>query len=129
MPRKAATPKLQRYAAELRHNQTEEETRLWSRLRAHRFCGVHFRRQHAIGSYIVDFCSIRKKLVIELDGSHHLEQQGYDNERTAFLELKGYRILRFWNSEVMNDMEGVIRVIEHALEIVDFPPDSEAEYE
>ena len=76
--------------------------------------GVSFRRQHAIGKYIVDFCSIKKKLIIELDGSQHLEQEEYDAERTTFLESKGYHVLRFWNHEVMKDIQGVIRTIEFA---------------
>ena len=82
-------------SSKLRCNQTETETRLWYALRAHRFNSIHFRRQHAIGPYIVDFCSPKHKLIIELDGSQHLEQQEYDNERTAYLEEKGYRVLRF----------------------------------
>ena len=82
--------------------------------------GVHFRPQHAIGNYIVDFCAprtpalaggAREKLIIELDGSQHLEQEEYDEERSAFLKSKGYRILRFWNSDVMNNTESVLTVI------------------
>jgi very-short-patch-repair endonuclease len=76
---------------------------------------VHFRNQHAIGKYIVDFCAPRRKLIIELDGSQHLEQEAYDAERTAFLESKGYRVLRFWNNQVMNEIEGVLHVIYAAL--------------
>jgi very-short-patch-repair endonuclease len=63
----------------------------------------------------VDFCAPRKKLVIELDGSQHLEQEEYDTERTAVLESKGYRVLRFWNYDVMNNMDGVLKVILGAL--------------
>jgi len=106
---------MQRRAAELRQNQTPAETKLWSHLRAHRLGEIHFRRQHAIGNYIVDFCAPRKKLIIELDGSQHLEQEGYDEERTAFLKSKGYRVLRFWNNQVMNDLEAVMRAIDLAL--------------
>jgi very-short-patch-repair endonuclease len=71
---------------------------------------------HAIGNYIVDFCAPRKKLVIELDGSQHLEQVEYDVERTAFLESKGYKVLRFWNNEVMNNIDLVLKVIWDALD-------------
>jgi very-short-patch-repair endonuclease len=78
--------------------------------------GIHFRRQHAIGLYITDFCAPRRKLIIELDGSQHLEQQEYDEERTAYFKSLGYRIIRFWNHEVMNDPEGVLHAIRHALE-------------
>ncbi len=108
---KRSSPKIQHRAAELRHDQTPAEARLWSRLRAHQVNGVGFRRQHAIGRYIADFCAPGKKLIIELDGSQHLEQQEYDAKRTAFLESKGYRVLRFWNSEVLGDIESVLYVI------------------
>jgi very-short-patch-repair endonuclease len=76
---------------------------------------VNFRRQHAIGNYIPDFVSIKKKLAIELDGSQHLEQEEYDIERTKYLESQGYKVIRFWNNQVMNDIEGVFRAIETAL--------------
>ena len=78
--------------------------------------GVHFRNQNAIGNYVVDFCAPRRKLIIELDGNQHLDQEKYDMERTAFLESKGYRVLRFWNHQVMNDIEGVLSVIYLTLE-------------
>ena len=111
MSKQRATPKLQRRAAELRRNQTEAEARLWAYLRAHQVNGVHFRRQHAIGNFVVDFCAPRKKLIIEVDGGQHLEQEEYDTERTRFLESLGYTVLRFWNNDIMTDIEGVIRVI------------------
>ena len=79
--------------------------------------GLNFRRRHAIGQYIADFCSPKKKLVIELDGSQHLEQGEQDTERTCYLESQGYRVIRFWNNQVMNDDEGVIQSIIHALEL------------
>jgi very-short-patch-repair endonuclease len=119
MPPKQSTPKMQRRAAELRHSQTEAEVKLWQALRTHQTNDVHFRRQRAIGSYIVDFCSLRRKLIIELDGGQHLKQEDYDNERTAFLASKGYRVLRFWNSEVLKNLDDVMRVILEALEEVD----------
>lgn len=72
---------------------------------------IHFRKQHAIGNYIVDFCAPRRKLIIELDGSQHLEQQSYDIERTEFLKSKGYQVLRFWNNDVMNNIDSVLNVI------------------
>lgn len=78
--------------------------------------GVRFRRQHAIGMYIADFCAPRRKLIIELDGSQHLEQEEYDKERTNFLESQGYKVIRFWNKDVMNNIEGVILSIENELE-------------
>ena len=116
MPTNRATPKMQRRAAELRRNQTEAEARLWAYLRAHRVNGVHFRRQHTIGNFIVDFCAPRKKLIIEVDGGQHLEQEEYDADRTNFLESQGYTVLRFWNNEIMKEIEGVMRVVLDALE-------------
>ena len=116
MPINRATPKIQRRAAELRRNQTEAEAKLWTYLRGHRANGVHFRRQYAIGKFIVDFCAPRKKLIIEVDGGQHLEQREYDAERTQFLQLQGYTILRFWNHEVLKDIESVMGVILDTLE-------------
>ena len=108
---KRTTPKMMQRAGELRREQTPAEAKLWSYLRAHRAEGVGFRRQHAIGPYIADFCAPRRKLIIELDGSQHIEQEEYDAERTAFLEAKGYRVLRFRNSDVMNKINDVMGVI------------------
>jgi len=93
MPPKKSTPITYQHAHNLRHNQTEPESKLWSRLRAHQLGDVHFRRQHAIGKYIVDFCAPRQKLIIEIDGSQHLDHESQDQERTAFLASKGYRVL------------------------------------
>lgn len=108
---KRTTPKIFARAKALSRNQTSAEEKLWTHLRTHRMGDIHFRRQHAIGNYIVDFATPRKKLIIELDGSQHLEQKEYDQERTAFLNSKGYKILRFWNNDVMNNLEGVLTVI------------------
>jgi very-short-patch-repair endonuclease len=110
------TPKIFGHGKQLHRNMTPAEAKLWARLRAHRTKDIHFRNQHAIGNYVVDFCAPRRKLIIELDGSQHLEHEEYDIERTAFLESKDYRVLRFWNSDVMNDIEGVLRAIDLALE-------------
>jgi len=111
MNHKRTSLKIFTRAKELRHDPTPAEIKLWARLRSHRMADVHFRNQHAIGNYIVDFCAPRKKLVIELDGSQHLEQDEYDAKRTEFLRSKGYRFLRFWNSDVMNNIDSVLSVI------------------
>ena len=111
MSEKRSTPNIMRRAGELRLNPTPAEAKLWSRLRAHRLSGVGFRRQHAIGNYIADFCAPGKMLIVELDGSQHLEQEEYDSRRTAFLESKGYKVLRFYNHDVMNDIDNVLEVI------------------
>jgi very-short-patch-repair endonuclease len=95
-------------SAQLRHNSTEAEEKLWQVLRMHQLENTHFRRQHAIGSFIVDFCAPHKKIVIEIDGKQHQDQQEYDNERTQVLESKGYQVLRFWNEDVINHMENVL---------------------
>jgi very-short-patch-repair endonuclease len=108
---KRTTPKIFHRARELRHNKTPEEEKLWSRLRGHQMDGVGFRPQHAIGDTIVDFCAPRKKLVIELDGSQHLESVESDTERTAFLKLKGYKVIRFFNYEINENIEDVLRRI------------------
>lgn len=103
-------------AGELRKALTPAERKLWSRLRNDQLNGVNFRRQHAVGKYIPDFCSPQEKLIVELDGSQHLEQQEYDEERTKYFESLGYRVIRFWNNQVMNDMNGVILAITFAIE-------------
>ena len=102
-------------AGELRRESTPAERKLWSVLRGNKLNRVNFRRQHAIGNYIVDFVSIKHKLIIELDGSQHLEQTEYDNERTKYLESQGYRVIRFWNNQVEKEMDGVIREIKNIL--------------
>jgi very-short-patch-repair endonuclease len=116
MPPKRSTPKNYHRAIQLRKEPTAAEVKLWAFLRGNKLNGVNFRRQHAIGKYIVDFCSLKKKLVIELDGSQHLEQEEYDQERTLYLESQGYRVIRFWNDQVLNDIEGVIKTIIYAVE-------------
>jgi very-short-patch-repair endonuclease len=112
---KRTNPKVFGHAKQLHRNMTEAEAKLWARLRAHRMDGIHFRNQHAIGKYVVDFCAPRKNLIIELDGSQHLEQKEYDAERTAYLESKGYRVLRFWNNDVNDNIDSVLSVIWEAL--------------
>ena len=116
MPRKKrSNPKTMKRAGELRKKSTPAERKLWSRIRDDQL-GFNFRRQHAIGNYIPDFVCIEKKLIIELDGSQHLEQQEYDQERTKYLNSLGYKVIRFWNNAVMKDLDGVILAILHALE-------------
>ena len=99
-------------AGELRQELTPAEKKLWAYLRGNKLNGVSFRRQHAIGNYIVDFVAIKYKLIIELDGSQHLEQTEYDEERTRYLESQGYKVIRFWNNQVENELNGVIQAIE-----------------
>ena len=116
MPPPRSNPKTMHRAGELRLNQTPEEAKLWSRLRAHRLAGIGFRRQHAIGSYIVDFCAPKKKLIIEIDGGQHTDLQEYDEERTVILQSQGYRVIRFSNDDVRKNVEAVLREILLAVE-------------
>ncbi|MGE5367545.1 MAG: endonuclease domain-containing protein [Betaproteobacteria bacterium] len=101
-------------ARSLRRDMTEAEKRLWYWLRAHRFRGVAFRRQTPIGQYIVDFVSDECRLVIEIDGGRHNENKA-DALRDQWLYSKGYRVLRFWNSEILKNRDGVLERISDAI--------------
>ena len=100
----------------LRQNPTEVEKQLWYYLRARRLNNYKFRKQHLIHPYVVDFVCLSKKLIIECDGGQHLEQQAYDAKRQKFLMERGFRVLNFWNNEVLNDLGSVLEVIVEALE-------------
>ncbi len=106
-------------ARELRRNPTEAEKVLWHHLRLKQLDGYRFRRQHPIGTYIVDFSCFEKSLVIELDGGRHSEQAEYDNTRTSWLEANGCTVLRFWNSQIMNEIDAVLEAISKGLEAVE----------
>ena len=99
----------------MRKTPSPAEARLWAYLRNHQRLGFSFRRQHPVGPYIVDFCCSKAKLIIELDGGQHIDQECYDQTRTAYLQEKGYKVFRFWNNQVMDEIEGVILVIEDEL--------------
>jgi len=92
----------------LRRDGTDVEQRLWYHLRGRQLGGMKFRRQEPIGPFIVDFCSLDAKLVVELDGGQHAERVPADLEGTAVLERLGYEVLRFWNSEVCENIEAVL---------------------
>ena len=98
-------PELRDRARQLRHNQTDVEAKLWSRLRARKIAGAKFRRQYPIGHLIVDFCCFEQRLVVELDGGQHAEAGAFDQRRTDFLVAEGYRVLRFWNNEVTENID------------------------
>ena len=102
----------------LRRNPTDAEHRLWWRLRAGQIAGVRFRRQEPIGPYVVDFCSLTYKLVVEIDGGQHAEQGEIDAQRTQFLQRLGYRVLRFWNHEVLQNTDTVVERIAGELEVL-----------
>ncbi|HIJ95122.1 MAG TPA: endonuclease domain-containing protein [Desulfuromonadales bacterium] len=100
--------KLQR---NLRSSMTDAEQKLWQSLRGRQMAGHKFRRQHPFDDYILDFVCLDAKLIIEVDGSQHSENADYDNERTQHLQKAGFRVLRFWNNEVLNELESVTEVI------------------
>ena len=101
-------------ARELRKKATEAEKRMWRALRE-KFPGAKFRRQVPIGPYYADFFSFPAKLVIEVDGGQHGETQDYDARRTAFLEAQGLRVIRFWNNDVLSNIEGVVTMIAESM--------------
>jgi very-short-patch-repair endonuclease len=100
-------------AKKLRANTTPHERTLWRALKEVPVEGTHFRRQAPIGSYVVDFFCPAKRLIIELDGGHHNDDEAakHDRERQAWLEQEGYRVIRFWNSEVTADLTAVLERI------------------
>ena len=102
-------------ARRLRREQTPAEQVLWRHLRTKRMCNVKFRRQHPIGTYFVDFCSIQRKLIIEIDGGQHADQSAEDEVRSSFLKSYGYRVLRFWNKQVLENTDEVLAEIEKSL--------------
>jgi len=110
------------YARRLRRSQTDAERKLWSRLRDRRLCGARFRRQHPIGSFIADFCCTEAKLVIELDGSQHALRLAEDQARTKYLESQGYVVIRFWDNEVLTNIEGILHRIVEALAVTGSSP-------
>ena len=105
------TPRLTNLAKDLRKNATQAEALLWSRLRARQIEGAKFRRQQPLENFIVDFVSFEKRIVIELDGGQHAEDNGKDKERDIYLKDNGFTVLRFWNSEVFENLEGVLETI------------------
>jgi very-short-patch-repair endonuclease len=100
-----------RRARKLRRNPTDAERLLWRHLRLRHFGGYKFRRQRPIGPYIIDFVCLEKRLVIEVDGGQHSEQRSYDARRDAWLKKEGFRVLRFWDQEVLKQVESVKQVI------------------
>ena len=111
-------------ARTLRKNSTEAERCSWSRLRGRRLDGVKFRRQQVLGPYVVDFLCLEPKVVIEVDGGQHAEQVSNDLQRTEYLKVLGYRVLRFWNHEVLGDPDAVLENIRAALVEIPSPPPS-----
>ena len=108
---KSYSPTSRTRAQSLRKSSTDAELRLWRFLRNRTLQQFKFRRQHPIGQYIVDFVCLEKKLIVELDGSQHMAHAQYDAARTAFLERAGYRVVRFWDNDVLTRSDSVMKVI------------------
>ncbi len=104
------------HAKKMRQEMTPWEFQLWQQLKGKKLDGHKFRRQQPVGRYIVDFINIEKKLIIELDGSQHVESTD-DKRRDEYMQCEGYRVLRFWNNEVNENIEGVLSRILSALEV------------
>jgi adenine-specific DNA-methyltransferase len=102
-------------ARNLRRDPTEAEKRLWSRLRRRQLAGYRFRRQVPIGPYFADFASHEAKLIVEVDGGQHATNADADYRRTRRMEADGYRVIRFWNNEVLENTDGVVQAIHEAL--------------
>ncbi len=105
------------FARSQRQKPTEAEKLLWNKLRSMKSGGVKFRRQQPIDGYIVDFIEFDKRLIIEIDGGQHNETQNIarDNKRTAYLENQGFHLIRFWDSDVLRNMDGVLEKIRETL--------------
>ena len=98
------------FAKHLRHHMTDSENRLWRHLRAHRLNGEKFRRQQPIGSYVVDFVHFGARLIVEADGGQHCDAPK-DETRDAWLREQGFTVMRFWNNDIMQNLDGVLATI------------------
>ena len=108
-------------ARELRRQSTDAERLLWSRLRDRRLMGLKFKRQYPIGRCIVDFVCKERNLVIEIDGGHHQEQRESDQSRTEWLGSRGFEVVRYWNNQVLEDIDSVLESIRMTLELETSP--------
>ena len=108
-------PEQTTFARTLRTDGTEAERALWQRLRSRQLNGAKFRRQVALGPYVADLVCVEARLIVECDGGQH-NGSAHDGERDAWLKAQGWRVLRFWNHEVLQNIEGVLVVIAQALE-------------
>ena len=107
---------------QLRKQSTDAERKLWRHLRNRNFKEFKFRRQQPLGSYLVDFVCFEGRLIVELDGVQHSEQVKYASERDKWLESQGFRVLRFWNNQVLGQLEAVRETIWEALESLHLSP-------
>jgi very-short-patch-repair endonuclease len=109
------------FARKLRRNLTEAETKLWWKLRGRQIAGARFRRQAPIGKYIGDFVCFERGLVVELDGSQHVERSEKDESRTIWLNSQGFTVIRFWNNLIFEDLDSVLETIGIALTATPHP--------
>ena len=111
MPHTPLPPKHRANARSMPKVMTDAELKLWNELRAHRLMGLGFRRQFPIAGYIVDFACPEKKLVVEVDGSQHADAAANDEARTGRLQQDGWTVLRFWNDDILRDIDNVCQHI------------------
>jgi very-short-patch-repair endonuclease len=109
-------------ARKLRREQTDAEGRLWYLLRNRNLAGRKFKRQLPIGPYIADFACVELKLIVEADGGQHADQMTYDEKRTEWLESRGWRVLRFWNNDILTNTEGVSETLLEAIRYLERNP-------
>ena len=107
---------LKERSRDLRKNLTDAEQKLWQKLRNKQIHGNKFRRQFVLGNYIVDFICLDKRLIIEVDGGQHMDNAGYDLQRDEWLKSQSFKVLRFWNNQVLSEIDSVLEVIEKNLE-------------
>jgi very-short-patch-repair endonuclease len=107
-------------ARQLRKRPTDSELKLWSALRQRQLDGFKFRRQVPLGEFIADFACMSERLIIEVDGGQHDADRKKDDARTAWLNARGYRVIRFWNNDVLGNLDGVVQTILTVLH--DHPP-------
>ncbi|TGR80188.1 endonuclease domain-containing protein [Mesorhizobium sp. M2D.F.Ca.ET.223.01.1.1] len=110
MPHQPVTPTKRNFARSMRREPTEAEDRLWQELRGRRLDNIKFKRQVPIGRFVADFLCAEARLIIEIDGSQHAESH-HDQERAAELKARGFRVLRFWNDDVLKELDAVCDTI------------------
>lgn len=118
----ANNPILHQRAKAMRQEMSEAEAKLWQHLRASRLNGYKFRRQQPMGNYIVDFMCVTPKLIVEADGGQHTGQAAYDHARTAYLNSLGFTVLRFWNHEILQQINDVLAEILRVLQELEKQP-------
>ncbi len=107
---------LKQRSRNLRKNLTDAEQKLWQKLRNKQINDHKFRRQFVLGNYIVDFICLDKRLIVEVDGGQHMDNVDYDSQRDEWLKSQNFKVLRFWNNQVFNEIDSVLAVIVKNLE-------------